>query len=276
MSVRRAALVALMTSAIANSGFAGPARTPSGAPVEVVVLGTYHFGNPGLDIANMQVDDVLAPKRQAEIGEVLDDLARYAPTRILVEARTRVPGTDFSANYRKFARGELVADRNEVTQLGFRLAQRLHHQEVYAVDVEGEFPFDAVMAWVQKAGLAPQLEARVGQIQARVAETSGQLATHTVGQVLRLFNDPRSIAADHAFYLDTLQYGAGEEQPGAALVASWYERNIRICARIVQAARPGDRLLVLYGSGHAYLLRDCLGSVTGFRLIEVNDFLRAH
>ena len=32
-----------------------------------LLLGTYHMGNPGLDVHNVQADDVLSPKRQEEI-----------------------------------------------------------------------------------------------------------------------------------------------------------------------------------------------------------------
>ena len=37
---------------------------------EILVLGTYHMANPGHDVYNMQVDDVLAPKRQQEIAQI--------------------------------------------------------------------------------------------------------------------------------------------------------------------------------------------------------------
>jgi hypothetical protein len=39
-------------------------------PVEVMVLGTYHFGNPGLDLNNMKADSVLTPARQRELAAV--------------------------------------------------------------------------------------------------------------------------------------------------------------------------------------------------------------
>ena len=42
--------------------------------VEVMVLGSYHFGNPGRDVNNQKVDSVLVPKKQAE----LEALARAA------------------------------------------------------------------------------------------------------------------------------------------------------------------------------------------------------
>lgn len=39
---------------------------------EILVLGTYHMANPGHDIHNLQADDVLSPKRQQEIAQLLE------------------------------------------------------------------------------------------------------------------------------------------------------------------------------------------------------------
>jgi len=51
----------------------------------LLVLGTSHLDNPGLDVVNNKVDDVLAPARQAEITAVVEQLATYRPTHIAVE-----------------------------------------------------------------------------------------------------------------------------------------------------------------------------------------------
>ena len=61
--------------------------TPSKAEAkraEVLVLGVYHMANPGRDIFNMHVDDVLAPKRQQEIAELAAVLKKFQPTKIAV------------------------------------------------------------------------------------------------------------------------------------------------------------------------------------------------
>ena len=36
-------------------------------PVEVMVLGTYHFDNPGQDLHNARIDPVTTPQKQAEL-----------------------------------------------------------------------------------------------------------------------------------------------------------------------------------------------------------------
>ncbi len=64
-----------------------PAEKPAApARADVLVLGVYHMANPGHDIFNMQADDVLAPKRQAEIAQVIGVLKRIHPTVIAIEA----------------------------------------------------------------------------------------------------------------------------------------------------------------------------------------------
>ena len=37
-------------------------------PTAILILGVFHMANPGRDINNMQVDDVLAAKRQRAIA----------------------------------------------------------------------------------------------------------------------------------------------------------------------------------------------------------------
>jgi len=53
----------------------------------------------------------------------------------------------------------------------------------------------------------------------------------------------------------------------------WYKRNFLICANIIQLSKPGDRIVVLFGAGHAFLLRQCIGQTRGFKLVEPNDYL---
>jgi hypothetical protein len=270
--MRSSTILTLLLCA-ATTAAATPAIVPEGPPIDVVVLGTFHFDNPGRDIANIQVDDVLAPKRQAEIAQILDGLARFAPTKVMVESQRRLPGTSFHERYPLYREGKLEPSRNEVVQIGFALAKRLNHANVYAVDVDGDFPFDAVMAFVKKSGREGRLSAQIDAIQDWTTNVTRELKTKTLGHVLRQHNEPAAIANDNAFYLELLRYGANDEQPGANLVAAWYQRNLNICARTVQVAEPGDRILVVYGSGHSFLLRHCLGGVPGWRLKEANDFL---
>jgi hypothetical protein len=63
--------------------------------------------------------------------------------------------------------------------------------------------------------------------------------------------------------------GARPDRPARC----WYKRNFVICANLLQLSQPGDRAVVFYGSGHAFLLRKCVVETPGFDLIEPNDSL---
>jgi Family of unknown function (DUF5694) len=111
------------------------------------------------------------------------------------------------------------------------------------------------------------------EIEDFVKNQNHRLATGTIGSVLRFLNDPALVARGNDFYRQTLRIGTGAEQPGADLLAAWYKRNFLICANIVQLSKPGDRIVVLYGSGHTFLLRQCVSETPGIKLIEPNDYL---
>jgi hypothetical protein len=68
--------------------------------------------------------------------------------------------------------------------------------------------------------------------------------------------------------------GSATEQPGADLNGAWYLRNAKIFAKLTQIARPADRVLVVFGSGHAYWLRHFVQNMPGFQLIESGDYLQ--
>ena len=82
------------------------------------------------------------------------------------------------------------------------------------------------------------------------------------------------MAADAATVLATLQLGDAKTQPGADLNGGWYLRNAKIFAKLQQVAKPGDKIVVVFGAGHGYWLRHFVQETPGFQLVEPGDFLR--
>jgi hypothetical protein len=249
----------------------GPANAAADAAStkQVMLVATYHMGNPGADLHNVKADDVLTPKRQAELDAVAEALTRFAPTRLAVEW----PSKETSERYAAFLAGTAPESRNEVVQLGFRLAKRLRLRSVEGLDVPGDFPFEAVQAWAKANGREADIEAMMKIGAAEVEKATALQATSTVGGILRHMNDPAEIARNHSFYPAFLGFGSGDEQPGAALLAAWYGRNLGICAKLVQALAPGDRAVVFFGQGHVYLLRQCLAERPDVRLVDSVAYL---
>ena len=127
------AVLAGLFTAQASANEPAPVAEP--APVEVMVLGTYHFSNPGQDVVNMEVDDFLAPRRQQEIAILVNALAEWQPTKIGVEDEV----SDANLAVADYDQTEelLTTTRNESVQVGYRLARMLGHAIVYGFDERG-------------------------------------------------------------------------------------------------------------------------------------------
>jgi hypothetical protein len=237
-------------------------------PVEVMVVGVFHMSNPGHDIHNLKVDDVLEPKPQSEIAAVTGALMRFRPTKVGVEW----PADIVAERYKQYLAGTLAPSRNEVVQLGFRLAKTVGAQ-VYGLDADGDFPYERLKNFAESRGFSALLDELNARIQRDVDEQARLLAQKGISADLRFLNDPVRLKSDNAFYRNTLRIGLGGDQPGADLTASWYHRNLLICANLLQLAKPDDRIVFFFGSGHAFLLRQCVTETPGFKLIEPDDYL---
>lgn len=264
-------------TAMAAPAAAQPAAEP--APVEVMILGSYHMGNPGRDLANMQADDVTQPQRQAEIRAVVDALASWRPDRVLVEAERPAPFT--LDRYRAFRPEDLATSRNETVQIGYRLAGQLGHADVYAFDEQGGegepdyFPFGRVQQWAQANGRAGEVEAMLAYFRGEVAADGSAQATSNIAQLLLRQNDPERERLGHRRgYYGMLSLGDGNDQAGAELNAYWYMRNAKMFAKIGLIARPGERVLVLVGAGHRYWLTHFAEMTPGFVSVDPRPLLQ--
>ena len=246
-----------------------PVQANAAEPVSVMIVGGFHMSNPGHDLHNVQADDMLAPTRQAEIVQVTEALAKFKPSLVAVEWPTDLVNQRYDA----YLKGTLAPSHNEVVQLGFRLARSAGLAQVEGIDVDGDFPYDAVASYAKAHGMDGLIASANADVEGMVKTQDAILAKGSVGGVLRFLNDPAQIARGQDFYRMMLKVGGGTDQPGAELLTQWYRRNFLICANLVQRAKPGDHVVVFYGAGHAFLLRQCVSEMPGYRLVEANDYL---
>lgn len=239
---------------------------------QVMVLGTYHFANPNQDAVKSNFPDHLSAQKQQEIAAVLDALAQFKPTKILLEAPPE--DTRLRDQYQAYLKDEFKINANESYQIGFRLARRFEHKQVYLVDHRLGMDFDALMKAAQetnnKAFLA-FFQQTIGLIQAK----QKQWEQMTVGAALAEMNQPVLQDQTRDFYLQMARVRGKDGFTGADVLAAWYQRNFRIFTNIIQTLdSPQDRVLVIFGQGHAYYLREAVKSCPDLQLVEPNDYLR--
>ena len=254
-----------------HSDASAQSRAVSPSPIQVLVLGVFHFANPNADYAKFQGVDVLTSTRQQEIHAVITQLARFRPTKIALE---RVPSESDSINadYRRYLAGTFALTRNEIHQLGFRLAALLHLPSLFPVDFQLGMGIDSVLAYAQVHDTA-----YAGRFQRTVATVVELLdrkqREESIGANLRFMNEPETLLLAHQPYTDMATVGAGDTYIGARVVAQWYERNLKIFANLAGIAEPGDRILLIIGQGHAPILRELVRSHASMQLVEALPYL---
>ncbi len=264
--------------ALVGTNLSAQNPVPDPPPIQVMVLGTYHFGNPGLDLHNMKVDSVLTPAKQAELADVAARLAKFNPTKIAIEALS--DRADFGTKkFAEFTPEKLATNPDERVQIAYRLAHQLDQKIVYGIDEQSEtidyFPFDKVDAYAKAHGQTAALARLQENVEQMVKQMEAAQKTKPIRLMLADQNEPAQILSDHQkFYYGLLVFGDQKEQPGAELNAAWYQRNAKIFAKLTQIARPGDRVLVAFGAGHAFWLRHFVQNTPGFELVEPTLYLR--
>jgi len=264
---------ALLAVALASGIWAQACREGTSL---LLILGSYHMANPGLDSVNLQADDVLSSKRQAELEDVAERLARFAPTKIAVEAPYRDTWTPGA--YSKYVEGQYTLGRNETEQIAFRLAKRMELSTVYPVDYpmfmsgltpsEIEDPKPEVDAKPRDSGPAKETA---------LSEEDLLLRRSTVREYLLHLNDPDLIRKGQAGYMRMLlpDRKSAAIYARADLVTNWYKRNLRIFANLSRVTEVGkDRVLLVIGSGHLAILRQLASDSDYFCVVDAEGYLK--
>ncbi|MEQ8435016.1 MAG: DUF5694 domain-containing protein [Oceanicaulis sp.] len=264
-------LAALAALVIASAAPAIAQNADTAQNTQVMILGTYHFDGGGADLHSADVEDSRGAEAQRQIADVLDRIETFQPTRIMVEL-TPEHESDFNAAYRAFLEGERELGNNERQQLGMALAARLGHERLYAVDFQNGMDFNAMLESAQ-ANQQARVLAQFEDFNTGVADLMGRLETGTVRERLILSNGP-DVDRLHDGYFILAQAGSPADPVGAREMGAWWERNLIIFSNIAFHTEPGDRVLVIYGSGHKHLLDRFFDRAPGFELIDPLDYLQ--
>lgn len=252
---------------------------------KAMILGVFHFNNPGLDSYKEKFPfDILEEKRQKELETLLAKIAHYRPTKILVESNRIEEDSLLDGQYGKFLKGSFSIDgkRNEIYQIAFKLAKKLGHEKVYASDasagwfgVELDWETFDEEAYLKKLGQFDK--ASRYDYEKFYTESDSLKSVQSLTEHLLFINAPANRLKDHQAYLtQTILSGAGDNYLGADSVGKWYRRNLRIFANVLDLTDfdHEERILLIYGAGHVWQLRQFFTDSPDFDYVEVNEYLK--
>lgn len=252
-----------------------PAQSAAVKKAQIMIVGVAHLVAKR-DVHNsVFTDSPLSPKRQAQIADIVTRLARFHPTKVLVEADFGDP--KFAARYRDYLAGKYVLGANEVYQFGFKLAARAGNPTIYPIDTDGP------QLYTEKSPGASVMAAYLNKhfttvrdpiFDAFLARSDALERNGTYLDLMRYLNSDTAIRANASWYSIFVGMGREADNAGAAYVAQWYVRNSYIFSNILGTIRPGDRVVVLMGQGHEYLLREFARLNPNLIDVDPLDYLR--
>ena len=239
----------------------------------VMILGSGFFTNPRINRFNYKMDDVLAPKRQSEMEQLVTQIKEFRPTKIAVYADESYDA-ELNANYQGYLEGTYEPTRRLEDQIGFPLAKQMEHSKLYCVADwpehrpildnidDGLLDYDAFAEEHNQEYLLPSISSNDEKIR---QSADGTLWVERVGyeplidMYIRI-NEPEKLRADHQSYLRTARVGLKDQYPGANWVAHWwYAHNLKNFVNLTRITESNDdRILLIIGAGHVYLIQQFL------------------
>ena len=234
----------------------------------IMILGSGHLANWGADRINYRMDDVLAPKRQAELQALAEQLAQFKPTKIAVEVDERW-GADLQEEYNGYLKGSFQLEPHEIHQIGFRLAKEMGHSKVYCVDYFRDDPivredredhltdYGAFAEANDQEHLAPlPPTGKMTQDENGTLWIEPEKYEPIVDMYIRM-NQEEKIRTNLSDYLRIARIGSQDQYPGANWVAHfWYPRNLKTFVNLTRITESEDeRILLIIGAGHLGFLK---------------------
>lgn len=250
---------------------------------EVMVLGSFHFNKDGdgSDIKGISETDILNETNQAVIEDLGEQIIEaFNPTIIAVELMPKYQKL-IDSLYTAYLNNEWSLGKNEVYQVGFRIAKKLGLKKVYCVDNRPKQPESVVELddWemyadsINHRAIWQEYDHSNNRYNTYLDSTQ---STMPLGKYLNMLNSQENIKRNKELWFTGLaNLGHGDRYVGADLTGHWYQRNTRIFVNIRNLPQSRNaKILVIYGIGHKWILDEMFEASPEFALVQPNDLLK--
>lgn len=258
-----------------------PKTTVDEQGTEMLLVGTFHFHNPGADVVKTKSFDIMSDKSQKELSELSEKITLYNPSKIFVEWEYDRQ-EELDSLYQLYLQNDYFKDgmsdfyqKNEIFQLAFRIAKSSGHDKVYAMDYrETEFPFDSVMTVINVNG-QKELQQKIQKVIKQITEDfdSKIEAGISLKELIYHLNLDSLRKQSNDFHM-RVPLIAGDETNfiGPYLTAEWYRRNLYMWSLIQKNTTPEDeKIMVLVGASHAAIFEELISHDPNWNIIGLKE-----
>jgi len=208
---------------------------------EIILVGTFHF----------EQDEEVFKAKELEVIELVEHLSKLQPTRIAVEW-DKYNSHQLNKEY-KNSNGNYII--SEIQQIGFRLAETLKHQELFAVNWSGTLENEDV---INLNNTIKESYPEILHAMTTFSENSSVLSpTTSLMTSYEKINDKESIEELERLYLSfVIVDKPNGDRVGVNFLNKWMERELMIFKNIVETTldNHNERILLLIGSDHLWML----------------------
>ncbi len=247
---------------------------------KVLLVGSWHFNYPGLDAHKSEENkriNIFSDRRQKELKELLDYIAQFKPTKIVVEGG-RNSGY-IMWRYRDWKSGEEPLGASETDQIAIRLLDRFGLDTIYGCDAmpllielhrnrdesKGETYADKLLDHHYFGGDDPLSK----RYDALYEYEDRMTVEHTLLENFLYNNSDKVLDRGFGAYLGGGQFESEGFEGPDALSMFWFNRNLRIFHNIKNIGYDeNDRIMVLFGAGHISILNYLFECSAEFELVK--------
>jgi len=242
---------------------------------QILLVGTFHYANPGLDVAQLNNFNIMSEKSQKELELMSDKIKKFGPDKIFVEWEFSKQA-DLDKFYNKNTDSLFKASKNEITQLALRTAKKLNHKKLYGMNLYTSFPYDSLMMSMEKANQKDLLERNKATTQSFEKIHNEKIAKSSLQEMMLYYNKKQTENENLQWYLEIAnRAGNPDDFTGPSLVSNWYKRNLYMYSLIQKLTETKDtKIMILVGAGHAALIREFITHDPTFELVELSTVLK--
>ncbi len=250
---------------------------------EVLLVGTFHYNNPGADVAKTKSFDILNEKSQLELKEISVSIKKYNPTKIFVEWPYNEQ-KELDSLYQLYTSGNYFENdslsdfylKNEIFQLAFRAAKENNLTTLYGIDYSTSFPFGDVMAAIEQnnqSELKAQIENGISKFTAEFDDKIDSGAS--LKELTYYLNSPEMRSFSNNFHNNLmLMAGKPNDFSGPLLTAEWFKRNLYMWSLTQKNTGPSDeRIMVLVGASHAAMFELFIRENEDWEIKELKELM---
>lgn len=251
---------------------------------QVLLVGTFHYNNPGADVAKTKTFDILKESSQLELEKLSNYIKAYNPTKIFVEWPFDEQ-KELDSLYRlykedKYFENDSLSDfylKNEIFQFAFRIAKKNNLDKVYGIDYDKtDFPYGKVMNDIEDNNQT-ELKEKIENTIANLSQDFDNMINNdaSLTELTLALNTKEINFASNNLHNNLISMaGSPNDLNGVYLTSEWYKRNLYMWSLIQKNTLESDKkIMVLAGSSHTAMIELFINGNKNWETKELKEII---